>query len=1008
MALTHDSLHTGEDAGTLWLGGARMALLDVAGGVWTLRRNLTALAGRRLTGIVLQQAGATSGAAFARSLGAGAGPEAGPEAVRECIAAVQAAGLGEFTVESLDWPWGRAVVRGRSTFESWMFTRHGEPPTGPVCAYSAGVLAGIVNGLGARRDLVCVERACQATGAEHCRFEVRPATAGDRAAGTFDADPLLSNQWGLLEILFDRMPMGIAIFDRDLVLRRCNPTWADFIDRYTAAHDVSVRPGVGFFDLVPEAQEAVAPLLARALAGETVRQDALRLQSGDLVSYWDAVFTPLVENGEVIGVIDVTTDATERMRAYELMQQKEAQYRGVFEATSDALIINSLEGIVVEANPAACRMHGYSYEEFIGRDPRTFVHPDYLDSFREFVETVRAGGQFETQAVNVRKDGSTLPVEVHGVPFLHKGRPHILAVVRDITDRVQAYQMLEQRVDERTRELTTLLEVSNSMASTLELKPLLNLVFDQLKKLVGYTGAAIFALEKGSFVVLEIRGSTHATQALPGRFPPEEAGVYQEVLHARQPIIIDDIWGDSPMAHRFRAQAGGRIGQIFGYARAWLGVPLLVKDHVVGLLRINHDQPGYYTPRHAALVMAVASQAAITLENARLYERSQELARKNAALAQIASNVAFAGSLEATLHALARNVVQATSAAACAVVLIDEVGETVRLASCWGLPDGYAAAMEGTWRAGGDAPMLRAFRTRETQIVHDVRRRFLGDARYAPLHPFLHDAAWDSVVSVPLLYHGRALGTLESYHQPAPPVTEAETDFLIALADQAAVAVENARLFAEAQGKAALEERQRLARELHDSVSQALYGISLGAHTARRLLDRAPLEAAGPLEYVLSLAEAGLAEMRALIFELRPESLATEGLVAALSKQAAALTARHSIAVQTDLGREPDVPLEVKEAVYRIGQESLHNTVKHAHAANVTLRLAADPEGLTLDVTDDGIGFDPHGSFPGHLGLRSMHERAVRLGGRLTFESAPGQGTRIRAVIPVFRPAGGA
>jgi PAS domain S-box-containing protein len=1008
MALTPDSLHRSEDPGTLWFGSARMALLDVEAGFWTLRRSLTALAGRRLTGVVLQRAGANSGASFARSLTAGIAPEQAREAVRDCVSAIQAAGLGEFTVESLTWPLGRAVVRGRFTFESWMFIRHGGSLDGPVCAYSAGVLAGMMNTLGARRDVVCVEHACQATGADYCLFELLPAAISEETADTFDSDPLLSNQWGLLEILFDRMPMGIAIFDRDLVLRRCNPPWAGFINRYTTARDVTVRPGVRFFDLAPKAQETVEPLLARVLAGETIRQDALRLQGASLVSYWDVVLTPLVENGKVIGVIDVTTDATERMQTYELMQQKEAQYRGVFEATSDALIVNSLEGIVVEANPAACRMHGYTYDEFIGRDPRTFVHPDYQASFREFVETVRAGGQFETQAVNVRKDGSTLPVEVHGTPFLHKGQPHILAVVRDITDRVQAYQMLEQRVDERTRELTTLLEVSNSMASTLELKPLLNLVFDQLKKLVDYTGAAIFAVENGSFVALEIRGPAHGSLALPVRFAAEEAAGYQEVLRARQPVIIDDIWGDSSAARRFREQAGDQMRQVFGYARAWLGVPLLVKDHVVGLLRIDHDEPGYYTPRHAALVMAVANQAAITLENARLYERSQELARKNAALAQIASNVAFAGSLEATLHALARTVVQATRAIACSVVLIDEVRETVRLASCWGLPEAYPAALESTWRTGVDAPMLRDFRTHETQIVPDVRRRFIGNAHYTPLHRWRRVAAWDSVVAVPLLYHGRALGTLESYYQPAPAVTAAETDFLIALADQAAVAVENARLFAEAQGKAALEERQRLARELHDSVSQALYGISLGAHTARRLLDRAPQEAAGPLEYVLSLAQAGLAEMRALIFELRPEALATEGLVVALSTQAAALTARHGIDVQTDLGAEPDVPLEVKEAVYRIGQESLHNTVKHAHAANVTLRLPADPEGLTLEVTDDGIGFDPHGSFPGHLGLRSMHERAVRLGGRLTFDSTPGQGTRIRAVIPVLRPTGSA
>ena len=148
MALTPDSLHRSEDPGTLWFGSARMALLDVEAGFWTLRRSLTALAGRRLTSVVLQRAGANSGASFARSLTAGIAPEQAREAVRDCVSAIQAAGLGEFTVESLTWPLGRAVVRGRFTFESWMFIRHGGSLDGPVCAYSAGVLAGMMNTLG--------------------------------------------------------------------------------------------------------------------------------------------------------------------------------------------------------------------------------------------------------------------------------------------------------------------------------------------------------------------------------------------------------------------------------------------------------------------------------------------------------------------------------------------------------------------------------------------------------------------------------------------------------------------------------------------------------------------------------------------------------------------------------------------------------------------------------------------------------------------------------------------
>jgi len=235
---------------------------------------------------------------------------------------------------------------------------------------------------------------------------------------------------------------------------------------------------------------------------------------------------------------------------------------------------------------------------------------------------------------------------------------------------------------------------------------------------------------------------------------------------------------------------------------------------------------------------------------------------------------------------------------------------------------------------------------------------------------------------------------------PGQEPGEDEQVFLRAVADQAAVVVENARLFSEARGKAALEERQRLARELHDSVSQALYGIALGANTALEIAEHDPERVADPLEYVLSLAEAGLAEMRALIFELRPESLEAEGLVAALEKQAAALRARHEMVVETVLCEEPEATPEAKEAAYRIAQEALHNTVKHARATRVEIKMECAPERITIEVSDDGVGFDPEGDFPGHLGLRSMRERASRLGGTLEVESALGGGTRIRARIP--------
>jgi signal transduction histidine kinase len=215
------------------------------------------------------------------------------------------------------------------------------------------------------------------------------------------------------------------------------------------------------------------------------------------------------------------------------------------------------------------------------------------------------------------------------------------------------------------------------------------------------------------------------------------------------------------------------------------------------------------------------------------------------------------------------------------------------------------------------------------------------------------------------------------------------------------VAVANGRLFEQVQGKAALEERQRLARELHDSVSQAIFSISLHARTAEALLDRGDSARIGEtVGHISSLAQAAMAEMRALIFELRPESLAAEGLVAALTKQAAALRARHGIQVRTELCREPDLTIDTKEVVYRVAQEASHNTIKHARAGTLSLRLDCDEAHITLVVEDDGQGFDPGMQFPGHLGLQSMRERAQRLGGSLTIASAPGSGTAVRLRLP--------
>jgi signal transduction histidine kinase len=223
---------------------------------------------------------------------------------------------------------------------------------------------------------------------------------------------------------------------------------------------------------------------------------------------------------------------------------------------------------------------------------------------------------------------------------------------------------------------------------------------------------------------------------------------------------------------------------------------------------------------------------------------------------------------------------------------------------------------------------------------------------------------------------------------------------LIAFANQVAVAIENARLYRQAQALAATQERQKLARELHDSVSQALYGIALGARTADEIIRQAPettKSLSEPIAYILDLVEAALAEMRALIFELRPESLEKEGLVVALQKHIAAVQTRYKIPISLNNPSEPVLPLSKKEACYRVAQEAIQNSIKHAQASHITVLLTEEDQRYCLQIIDDGRGFDALKEYPGHLGLKSMHERIERLEGELRIDSTPGSGTAISA-----------
>ena len=385
-------------------------------------------------------------------------------------------------------------------------------------------------------------------------------------------------------------------------------------------------------------------------------------------------------------------------------------------------------------------------------------------------------------------------------------------------------------------------------------------------------------------------------------------------------------------------------------------------------------------------------------------------------LKQLTTGIVYTESLESILAALAREVVRMLGIQACFITLVSGSPPQFRILSDYGLPSGFTATMRDLAQVGARLPTLYAFQ-KSRIVLHNFPA---NDGFYTRLFPQRH---WSSevdallhrfldlrlqfpggnIVSVPLRYQGAALGVLNAYYPVASPPDLADLSLFTSIAELTAVAIHNAREFAAARDRAALEERRRLARELHDSVSQQLYGVALGVQSARHFIETDPPYATESLDYALSLARACQEDMRALLFVLHPKELESVGLVEALTRHALAVGSRHDLTVELDLCIEPDLPFDSKETLYRIAQEALHNVARHAQARRAMLHLSQVGTNVMLQIEDDGIGFDPTAAFPGHLGLQSMQERAQRLGGTVEIKSVPAWGTSVLASLPMLR-----
>lgn len=320
--------------------------------------------------------------------------------------------------------------------------------------------------------------------------------------------------------------------------------------------------------------------------------------------------------------VELSLQMARHQQAEDAARLNEERFRNLADNIQEGLTIIE-NGKLVYVNDRACDIFGKCPEGDLRQRIRDFALPEEATRVNALLTRKSPS---ELQYWIRRPDGKMRCIREHYSTVRSEESHRLFIVTSDVTERVQAYQNLEQAVSDRTRELSTVLDISQRIASTLELEPLLNLILDQIASIIPYSGAAIYTLEES-----RLKAAAYQLPGLPN-LPPsltlslEHAGMFRPVVTEKRVLVLEDVRGEPPLARAFQAAGITIPPSLFRHSHSWIGIPLLVRGHVTGLLSLTHEQPGYYTETHARLAQAISHQIAIAIENARLYEQAQDLA----------------------------------------------------------------------------------------------------------------------------------------------------------------------------------------------------------------------------------------------------------------------------------------------------------------------------------------------------------------------------------------------
>jgi len=836
------------------------------------------------------------------------------------------------------------------------------------------------------------------------------------------AEEALRNSERKQRELVESLHEGIWSVDRDANTTYVNPRMAEMLGE--SAEGIRGKSLYGFMDadalkVVRSYLDSVRQGIGQRFDCELCRKDGARLHASVAIS-------PMAdEQGDIVGATAAVADITARVQLEEHLReaQRELEQRveertaalqaandrlrleivqraraeedlrqlkdfseGILQAMTEALIVRDEEGIVTFVNPAMEELAGLEAGSLVGRHWLEIVPDADTQQGRTGITRQPASGAERYEALLHLGEDREVPVLVSTAPLCEEGKlSGVLAALTDITEWKQAEQATQQRMEE----LIVLQALASAGAEATSEDELLDRATEIMSR-----------VRQGDCVRLQVRDETSGTlRASYARQLCGEDVAYECLSECAlvQQVMAD---GQARRISNLSCEADCLVSHLRGCSG--LCVPLKVGDGTVGVISVASASQGGFDYANQRVVETFARQIAMAVERVRLLERLRKRAEDRAAelsaLYDVTAVTTEFVDLATALEWVLNRSLAAMNSQMGAIYLLDEAGRTLSLAAQKGEPPDLVAEQDV---AGAAHESIRSVLESGLPMVGNLAMRIL------PADEDAHNLADAPVVyaAVPVRSRGQVIGLLCALRQGGPCYHSEEVALLVAMADQTGIVVENARLREVQRRAAVMAERERVAGELHDSVTQLMYSVALLAEAGQeeaRLGDWGSV--VSTVKQIGAIAQETLREMRLLLYELRPQALEAEGLAAALEHRLS-LVEEH-VGVHTDLAVEIpfELPIPLGECLYYVSAEALNNALRHSGATAVSVTIRASGDAVELEVTDDGCGFDWMEEDVGRrgMGLANMRARVEALGGTLCILSTPGEGSTVRATVDVM------